>query len=366
MRSGMFFLLFAIGAVANVSANEITHSDSLKKYKFLAKTARMQQDYQEAAEFYRKVTLLDSKDQKSWFFLGDVLYRLRVFDEAKVAFVSALLLDSLHVNTNLRLFSVYSHESDSKAAAAALERVLQVKPKSVIHRRKLADLYRVEGELQRAISHYEFLLNVDASDKRLVEILASLNQDLGDFGQALKWRGLLLSKGDFSSQIEQLEGVTALHLDSGNHDAAFSSLYRLALLDTTNSYSYYARAENLAVEQKDEVNIVKSREGMVIANPSDTDTIVKLAEWYIKANQPQVAQKWLDRGLEADQNAAQLLVLKGDLLFQAKKNQAAIILYERAMTQPDWERIAQQRIWNINPPETEEEKLKKAFFGGSE
>ena len=153
----MFFLLFAIGAVANVSANEITHSDSLKKYKFLAKTARMQQDYQEAAEFYRKVTLLDSKDQKSWFFLGDVLYRLRVFDEAKVAFVSALLLDSLHVNTNLRLFSVYSHESDSKAAAAALERVLQVKPKSVIHRRKLADLYRVEGELQRAISHYEFL-----------------------------------------------------------------------------------------------------------------------------------------------------------------------------------------------------------------
>ena len=59
-------------------------------------------------------------------------------------------------------------------------------------------------------------------------------------------------------------------------------------------------------------------------------------------------------------------MLKGDILFQAKKNQAAIILYERAMRQPDWERIAQQRIWNINPPETEEEKLKKAFFGGPE
>ena len=83
------------------------------------------------------------------------------------------------------------------------ERVLQVKPKSVIHRRKLADLYRVDGELQRAISHYELLFNVDAKDKKLVEILALLNQDLGDFGQALKWRGLLLSEGDFSSSFNR-------------------------------------------------------------------------------------------------------------------------------------------------------------------
>jgi hypothetical protein len=28
--------------------------------------------------------------------------------------------------------------------------------------------------------------------------------------------------------------------------------------------------------------------------------------------------------------------------------------------------VAQQRIWQIRPPETEEEKLKREFFGGDE
>ena len=79
-----------------------------------------------------------------------------------------------------------------------------------------------------------------------------------------------------------------------------------------------------------------------------------------------MSEKWVDRGLKVDPKSAQLLVLKGDLLFQAEKIQAAIASYERAMEEPNWERIAQQRIWNINPPETEEEKLKKAFFGGSD
>jgi hypothetical protein len=37
-----------------------------------------------------------------------------------------------------------------------------------------------------------------------------------------------------------------------------------------------------------------------------------------------------------------------------------------AMSDPAWERVAQQRIWKIHPPETEEEKLKREFFGGQD
>jgi len=362
----LIFLLLAICGISNLSATEISFADSVKKYKFLAKMSRQQKDYQEAAEFYRKVTLFDAKDQKSWFFLGDVLYRSRDFIQAKAAFVSALKLDSLHVNTNVRLYSVYSHESDLDSAAAALERVLIVKPRKEEYRRKLADLYRLQGASKKSIFHYELLLDADKSDEGIVEILAILNQDLGHIEEALKWRRVLLSGGDVRSQIEQLEDVTSLHLESENHLEVFKSLYRLALLDTANEYSYYSRAAILAEKIEDELNLVKAREGMIRADPSDTDTVVQLAEWYIKRDQAKLAEKWLDRGLEADGNAAQLLVLKGDVLLQSEKNQAAVSVYERAKGDPTWERIAQQRIWNINPPETEEEKLKRAFFGGSE
>ena len=366
MRIQLIFLLSAVFTLSNASAKEITLTDSVKKYKFLAKTARQHKNYQEAAEFYRKVTFFDTTDQKSWFFLGDVLYRSRDLVKAKAAFVSALKLDSLHFNTNIRLFSVYSQESDLESAAAALERVLIVKPKKEEYRRKLADLYRLQGDSQRAIFHYEILIDADQSDKNIVEILAVMNQDIGNINEALKWRRALLSGGDVGSQVEQLEGVTALHLELENYVEVFGSLYRLALLDTSNGYSYYKRAEELAEKIGDEVNLVKSREGMVRTNAGDADTIVKLAEWYTSRSQTKMSEKWVDRGLEAEPNSAQLLILKGDLLFQAQNNRAAIASYERAMREPAWERIAQQRIWNINPPETEEEKLKKAFFGGSD
>jgi lipopolysaccharide biosynthesis regulator YciM len=86
----------------------------------------------------------------------------------------------------------------------------------------------------------------------------------------------------------------------------------------------------------------------------------------MKRNQFKLAEKWLDRGLEVDANSAQLLLLKGDLLHDSGSDTVAVSFYRRAMHDPVWERIAQQRIWNVIPPETEEEKLKKAFFGGSD
>ena len=43
----------------------------------------------------------------------------------------------------------------------------------------------------------------------------------------------------------------------------------------------------------------------------------------------------------------------------------AVASFELARIDPNWEAVAQQRIWQIHPPETEEEKLRREFFGDS-
>ena len=55
-----------------------------------------------------------------------------------------------------------------------------------------------------------------------------------------------------------------------------------------------------------------------------------------------------------------------DLLLREGAEDEAVTAYEKAMSDPAWERVAQQRIWKIHPPETEEEKLKREFFGGQD
>ena len=74
----------------------------------------------------------------------------------------------------------------------------------------------------------------------------------------------------------------------------------------------------------------------------------------------------MDKGLKEDPEDAHLLVLRGDELVRTGDEEGAIAAFEKARANPAWEKIAQQRIWQIRPPETEEEKLIKQFFGGGD
>ena len=54
----------------------------------------------------------------------------------------------------------------------------------------------------------------------------------------------------------------------------------------------------------------------------------------------------------------------GDLQVVRGAEEDALASFAKAREDPEWESVAQQRIWQLRPPETEEEKLKREFFGG--
>ena len=363
-------LIYIVGALWTLSSipasGEEAAADSVRKYKFLAKTSRQKKEYAEAIRYYGKLIQYSPKDIQANFFLGDMYYRSRDFDGARIALKRALSLDSLHVNSNLRLYSIYISADAADSAAHCLERILVSKPEAADHRRKLADLYRRDGDNRRAVYHYNHLVDAGLGDEELYEMLALLYQDLGQMDKALEWRRKLLGDGAAGPSAEQLESVVALPLETGDVAGAYKSLLKLALVDSANAYSYYSRLATIAGEKGDEATLVKAREGMVRANPKDLETVAQLVEWNINQDQFKAARRWLDRGLGSEGNAAHLLVLKGDLLLRQGAEDEALAAYEKAKADPAWERVAQQRIWKINPPETEEEKLKREFFGGKD
>ncbi len=357
----------ALWALSSISASaEVAAADSVRKYKFLAKTSRQKNEYAEAIKYYGKLIEYSPKDIQANFFLGDMYYRSRDFDGARIALKKAISLDSLHVNSNLRLYSIYITADVADSAAHCLERIVASKPDAAEHRRKLADLYRREGDNARAVFHYDYLVNTGLGDEELYEMLALLYQDLGQMDKALEWRRKLLGDGESSPSVEQLESVVALQLETGDIAGTYKSFFKLALVDSANAYSYYSRLATFAEKNGNEANLLKAREGMVRANPKDLETVAELVEWNINQDQFKAARRWLERGLGSEENAAHLLVLKGDLLLRQGAEDEALAAYEKAKADPAWERVAQQRIWKINPPETEEEKLKREFFGGKD
>ena len=355
------------GADARANENEVAIADSIRKYKYYAKTARQNKEYDRAIGYYTTVLQYSPQELTAAYFLGQLYFKEKKdLDNARIALRRAVSIDSLHLNSNRLLYTIYQAVGEADSAALSLERALLKKPNAA-DRRKLADLYRREGRNERAIVHYKQLVEADTTgveDAELIEILAVLHQELGQVDQALEWRKRQVEGG--TGGVDQLESIVELKLEVGNVEGAYDTLLELAKEDSQNAYSYYNRISSIASEAGNDSMHIEGLKGMVEADPKDSESIAELVEWHQGSGEFASAKEWLRRGLKVNPEDAHLLLLKGDNLVREGDEEGAIAAFEKAKADPAWEKVAQQRIWQLRPPETEEEKLKRQFFGGEE
>ena len=365
-----------LGADARANENEVAIADSIRKYKYYAKTARQNKEYDRAIGYYTTVLQYSSQELTAAYFLGQLYYEKKdstgariALPQARIALRQAISIDSLHLNSNRLLYTIYQAVGEADSAALSLERVLRKKPDAA-NRRKLADLYRRGGHNERAIVHYKELVAAEredttgVKDAELIEILAVLHQELGQVDQALKWRKRQVEGG--TGGVDQLESIVELKLKVGDVEGAYDTLLELAKVDSQNAYSYYNRIASIASEEGDDSRHIEGLKGMVEADPKDSESIAELVEWHQGRGEFASAKEWLGLGLKVNSEDAHLLLLKGDNLVKEGDEEGAIAAFEKAKADPAWEKVAQQRIWQLRPPETEEEKLKRQFFGGEE
>ncbi|MFH1571300.1 MAG: tetratricopeptide repeat protein [Gemmatimonadota bacterium] len=388
----LFMALWAtVGPVrADAALPEAALADSVRKYKFLAKTARDKQDNPAALTYYRQLVRYQPDYQRGHFYIGQILSEMGQLEAAKVAFLASAALDTLHRNTHLGLYQIYLAEADPDSAWWALERAVRQdgpaaegvfgfaaadKPYYNDYRRKVADLYRRQGQTAQALRHYEDLVggveNARLADRDLIELIVALHRELGEVEPALRWQQRLIAleggEGEAVSPEGQrvaLAAMVDLMVESGDVPAAIRTLPRLAEIDTAGRYAHFHRLEQLAEDIGDRASRLEGLRGMAQANPRDVESLVTLVELYLGDGDQTRASRWLDAGLKTNPEDPQLHLLQGDLFVLQGNEEKALEAFGVAMADPGWHDVAQQRIWQIRPPETEEERLKRAFFGG--
>jgi tetratricopeptide (TPR) repeat protein len=377
----MKMLLFALGvawllASAPPGAAEPAAEDSVKKYRFLAKDAREKSDTREALRYYAEYLKYRPDDARAYFWVGELNYDLQDLPAARRAFGQALALDSLHLNSNFRLAEVFRLEGQADSAASYLDRLLRLKPDESTYlelQRKLAELYYTQQNFPLALRHYLRFAESDSArqDPPLIELIADLYEGQGEPALALEWRQRLLGAGAgadsaggaLADRVPILEKMAELQAKAGDTRAALATLGQLVQLDSLNRYAYYSRYVQVAEKGGDPAARLRGLEGMAQANAKDPEPPLKLAEAYLNAGDPKAAERWVERGLRADPRNAYLFLLKGDCLARQSQEDQAVAAYERAKADPAWAAVAQQRIWQLRPPESQEEKLKREFFG---
>jgi tetratricopeptide (TPR) repeat protein len=358
--------------------------DSVRKYRFLAKASREQRDFATAASYYQKVLTYSPDDQKAAYFLGTCLVRERRQTAAKAAFLLSSQLDSVHVNTNLALTQIFLSEEKPDSARRFLSRAMLAgrgRDRGLELRRQLADQYRRKGNIAAAIEQYRMLAEVDSPAGQdttreradLLKMIADLHRESGMISEALLWQQRLLdhheagtnasaTKQPSADRISILNDLADLQAAAGSEEA-YGTLAALVEVDPGNRYAYYERLLVIATQRNDGPRHLQALEGMVRANPKDIPTLAALVEFHLDRKVPAQAERWLQQGLSVAPEHGRLHILMGDLLAARGDLEDALKSFEKALKDPEWEVVAQQRVWQIRPPETAEEKLKREFFG---
>jgi len=370
---GVAIPLPMVEAASFVSAatNGLSTADSTRKYRYLAKTARERKEHAKALEYYRLLLRYDPDYAKGHYFRGKILAEQKDYVGAKKSLLAAVALDSALTNGNALLCQLLLAEGKPDSSQRYLNRIRDLKGgRFRALQRRVADALRREGLTKAAISQYEDLAAADSLQAgKLYDLLATLYQDLGQSSKALSWRARQLAHleqvapGTTDVMIETLQEMVLLQQQTGAHDEALATLVRLAQMDAGNSYPYYRQMAEIAEQTHKPAVVKKALEGMVRADPKDVESAAVLAELYLTQDELEVAEQWIDRGLSIVPANAHLQVLKGDIMSRRGLEDEAIDAFEIAREDPDWRTVAQQRIWQLRPPETEEEKLKRAFFG---
>ena len=351
--------------------NADTAADSTRKYRYLAKTARERKEHDKALEYYRRLLLYDPDYAAAHYFRGKILVEKKNFSGAKECLLAAIGLDSMLVNGNALLCQLYLNEDKPDSSQLYLNRIRDLKAGRFRPlQRRLADALRRAGLTRDAIAQYENLADADSSSTgELYALLATLYQDIGESGEALNWRTRLLSHqeqtlpGSTRIRIETLQEMVLLQEKTGAYDDALATLDQLAQMDSGNGYPYYSQMADIAEKTSRPAIERAALEGMATANPKDVESVAALAELFLAEDELEEAEQWITRGLVVMPADAYLQVLKGDIMSRKGLEEQALAAFEIALDDPDWRGVAQQRIWQLRPPETEEEKLKRAFFG---
>ena len=369
----VFLVVFHVaGPIAGEEseAGGVVAADSVRKYRFLGKTARDKKEFDAALGYYGKVLRYKPADLKAHFFSALILIGKGHIPLAKKHLFACIEFDSLHVNSNVLLTQLYIRAEQPDSAWIFLDPVLSAKPgvaKYHQFRRQIADAYRIIGDKSAAITHYTALVEHGDADGKLYDLLSELHQASGDMETALGWSSRALSSpgGSKSNTVGRLNRMLNLQVASGERSAAYHTIKQLTKSDSINRYHYFSRLENLAREAGDRARQREGLEGMVVSQPQDLELLSTLVEFHLREADLDAASTWLTRGINVDSQNGHLRLLEGELLVLRGDEEAAIVAFEKARQDPNWEAVAQQRIWKLRPPETEEEKLKRAFFGSS-
>ncbi len=334
-----------------------------KHYSF-AKEYDKNRMYEDAILQYQKSLSFRADNPNVHYDLANLLYRLERYQEAQQQCFQCLQIDSTFVLAHYLLALLWYEAANYDSAIIEFEKTMALDSSYTQIHRTLADLYSYKGLTEKALQQYLRAAEVGWSSSQeenfqTLLYLGNLFANRGFLAEAISCYRYGLT---FKKDEQLLEKLARLQLESGFYRGALDSYLSLAQTDTTND-RLFLKIADISVKLGATDRAIFALEKLAALRPTDPEPLSHLAEIYLQQGEFETAKTYIDRGLAVDQDNPHLYVLKGEYHKNKGAKKVALTYFKKALSDPTWGKYAQRMIWEIQPPLTEEEKLKREFFG---
>ncbi len=357
-----FLLSIWLITISGAALAEVTEKDPLynaKKHFSFAVQHKNNKDFELALEQYKlSISYVDTVYQVHFSF-ADLLLKMGLPLEARREYSASLKLNPSHSKSASILAKMYHESAEYDSALAMYEVVYRLEPENLEILAGIANLRDYLGKKTEALETYEKLIDHDEVSYEILMRASSLALSLDEFEKARSFLTLVLKK--HSDDLDALKNAASACLAMNDPVAASLHLRRIAETDSTD-ISSLIRLEDIYRRQNDTGNLIWALELHLGVSPQDCVIIGELCEMLFREGNTKKGLEYMEKGLNFFPGDGKLRILMGEYYRSCGETEKALRQYEIALRDSKWRASAQEFIWQIKPPETEEEKAEREFF----
>jgi tetratricopeptide (TPR) repeat protein len=128
--------------------------EGTNQYRKIASAYLENNNYEKAAEAFRRMKVVVTDDLELLFTLGNVYMHLGKYDDAEAEFRAILRHNLNHTEALMALGHVCQKKGQFRDAILAFNKILSVEPQNEGAKEKLGELYQAQGATGEAVKHY--------------------------------------------------------------------------------------------------------------------------------------------------------------------------------------------------------------------
>jgi len=353
--------IFSIAPVSPARAEVTTHADSLleaRKYFSFAVQYKNAESYAEAASQYEHSLAYNDTVYQVHFSYADLLMKLDRPLDARRHYLCSFMLNPGHVKSAQMLARLYYESAVYDSTLVMYEALYDLEGDPAMLR-GIAALRNHLGRLPEALDAYGKLSGLGAAGYEDLLAAAETARDISRNDKAVTFAETALEKRPSDEKALRIAAGSALAADDiDTAESHFAALAGIAPEDT----AVIDTLVRIAEIRGDTTERISWLERRLALTPENGAVISGLAELYFDTGRDDDGIRLTEKGLTVMPVDGRLNMLAGEYYRSQGDIDRAAKHYRTAAKDAEWEASALQRIGELEPRESADEKAEREFF----